>query len=194
MLDAISWLSFFAALLLSLAVFFSTFSGTENGKSIFGYKLLIVNSDSMSQSEISQEESIFFDTGDLIVIKEISNYSDIAVGDVISFISTNPNSVGKTLTHKVRAIRATAKGVLIGFETYGIHTGVSDQAIVEPGNVLGEYTTKVPKLGYAFNFFKKPAGFFVAILIPCLLLIIFFSIKVGKHLAKKEMNEHVNSR
>ena len=191
-LDVISWLSFFAALLIALAVFFSTFTGTENGKSVFGYRLLIVNSDSMSRSEASAEESIFFETGDLIIVKEVNNFSDIAVGDVISFVSTNPDSVGQTLSHKVRSIKTTASGVLIGFETYGINTGVSDQALAEPSTVIGEYTTKIPDAGYAFNFLKKPAGYFTAILVPCLLLIIFFSIKVGKHIAKKEMNDELD--
>ena len=133
------------------------------------------------------DEPISFSSGDVIVIKKVTDYSTIEVGDVISFVSYNPGSMGKTLTHKVRAIITTASGRLIGFETYGINTGESDEAIVEPSTILGEYSFMIPNLGYLFSFFKTPAGYFTSILVPCLLLIIFFSIKVGKWIAKREM-------
>ncbi len=187
LLNVFAWLSFFVAVILAFAVLFSTFSGTENGKVVFGHKLLIVESDSMRKSEKSENESIFFNSGDLIIIKEVSDYSDVKVGDVISFISHNPDSVGKTLSHKVRSIKTNANGALIGFETYGIYTGVSDFAVVEPSTVIGKYVGKVPNLGDLFSFFKKPAGYFTAVLIPCLLLIIYFSVTVGKQIGRKSI-------
>ena len=186
-LNVFAWLSFFLAVILSLAVLFSTFSGSENGKSIFGYKMLIVQSDSMTKSEISKNEKIFFATGDLIFIKEVSDMSTISVGDVITFVSYNSDSRGKTLSHKVRSILTDGDGNILGFETYGIKTGASDQTIVDPSTVMGKYVGKSPALGRLFTFFKTPAGYFTSILIPCVLLIIFFSIKVGKMIAKKEM-------
>ena len=73
MLNVFAWLSFFLAVILAIAVFLSSFSGTDNGRSIFGYKMLIVESDSMSKSELSKDEPIFFDKGDLIFIKKINN-------------------------------------------------------------------------------------------------------------------------
>ena len=187
-LDVFAWLSFFLAVILSLAVLFSTFSGTENGRSVFGYKLLIVNTDSMSRSEMSENEKIYFSSGDLIIIKEVKNYSNISVGDVITFVSYNPDSQGETVSHKVRSIK-TSKGALVGYETYGINTGVSDQALVDPSTVIGKYVCKIPHIGSLFSFFKQPAGFFTSILIPCLMLLIFFSIKVGKQIARREMGE-----
>lgn len=191
-LDILAWLSLLVAVILALAVFFSTFSGTENARSVFGRKMLIVNSDSMSKSEISGDADVFFESGDLIIIKEVKDRADIAVGDVISFVSYNPESNGETVTHKVRDIKTDEDGDLLGYETYGINTGVSDVSIVEPSAVIGEYVGKIPNIGSLFNFFKKPAGFFVSILIPCLLLLIFFSIKVGKQLARKEMSDDFN--
>ena len=186
-LDILAWLSFFVAVILALSVFFSTLSGTENGKTVFGYQLLIVDGDSMSRSEISQDEKISFKRGDLIIIREVKDYSDIGVGDVITFESQNPESVGETVTHKVRSVLTGKNGKLLGFETYGINTGDSDEVIVDPSAVIGKYVLCIPRVGALFSFFKKPAGFFTSILIPCLLLLIFFSIKVGKQIAKKEM-------
>ena len=193
-LTIIAWLSFFAAVFLCVAVIFASLSSTDtsNGRPVFGHRLLIVNSDSMSKSELSQNEPIFFTTNDLIVIKEIDNPSDIAVGDVITFISCNPDSAGEVISHKVRSIKRTDKGDLLGFETYGINTGVSDLAVVEPSAVIGKYVFKISNLANMFRFFKQPAGFFTAILIPCLLLLIFYSIRVGKQIARREMEGNIN--
>ena len=188
MLNVFAWLSFFLAVILAIAVFLSSFSGTDNGRSIFGYKMLIVESDSMSKSELSKDEPIFFDKDDLIFIKKINDVKEIKVGDVITFVSYNPESKGKTISHKVRSIKTTAKGEVLGFETYGIYTGVSDQAIVDPSTIIGVYVGKSATLGHLFCYFKTPAGYFTSILIPCVLLIIFFSIKVGKILTKREMH------
>ena len=188
LLNVFAWLSLLVAVLLFLTVIFSSFSGTENGKVIFGHKLLIVETDSMSKSEISQNEEIFFSSGDIIVIKEVSDYSEIAVGDVISFVSYDPDNFGQTVSHKVRSIKTNANGAILGFETYGINTGVSDQTLVDPSSIIGKYVNKIPNLGHLFGFFKKPAGFFISMLVPCLLLLIFFSIKVGKQIARKEIS------
>ena len=186
-LNIFAWLSFFVAVIISLTVLISTYSGTQNGKTIFGYKMLIVESDSMVLTEDNKDEPISFTVGDLIIIDEVSDYSTIKVGDVITFISYNPDSVGKTISHKVRSIIIADSGAIIGFETYGIATGVSDQAIVEPSTIIGRYVSKVSKLGHLFSFFKTPAGYFTSILTPCVLLIIFFSIQVGKFIARREL-------
>lgn len=186
-LNVFAWVSFFLAIIISVTVLFSNFSGTQNGKTVFGHKMLIVESDSMCKSAISKDEPISFSSGDLIIIKEVKDPSTIKVGDVISFVSYNPSSKGKTLSHKVCAVLTTATGDLIGFETYGIYTGEKDQAIVEPNTIIGKYVSKIPNFGYLFSFLKKPAGYFTSILVPCILLIIFFSIKVGKIIARREM-------
>ena len=189
MLTVFAWLSLFTAIIFSVTAILSTFSGANNGKVIFGHKFLIVESDSMSKSDISQDEPIFFNVDDLIIIQEVSDYSTIKVGDVITFVSYNDGSRGKTLSHKVRSIKTNSSGLLIGFETYGINTGVSDQAIVEPSTIIGKYVNKVPEVGRLFKFFKTPGGFFLSISVPCLLLVIFFSIKVGEQFGKKQLSD-----
>lgn len=194
MLTVFAWLSLFIAIIFSVTAILATFSGADNGKVIFGHKLLIVESDSMSKSDISKDEPIFFNVDDLIIIQEVSDYSTIKVGDVITFVSYNDGSRGKTLSHKVRSIKTTSSGLLIGFETYGINTGVSDQAIVEPSTIIGKYVNKVPEVGRLFKFFKTPGGFFLSISVPCLLLVIFFSIKVGKQLGKKQLSDSYDNQ
>lgn len=186
-LSVFAWLSLFLAVITATVAVFASLSSEKNGKEIFGHKLLIVESSSMSLSATSEDESIFFNEGDLIIIKVINESTDIKVGDVITFVSYNPESMGKTISHKVRSIKTSVSGKVLGYETYGINTGVSDSVLVEPSTILGVYANKVPNVGKVFRFLKTPAGFFLSISVPCLLLIIFFSIKVGKWLGKREV-------
>ena len=53
----------------------------------------------MSKSVLSEDEKIFFEAGDLIIIKKVSDVSTLKEGDVITFFSYNPESLGKTVTH-----------------------------------------------------------------------------------------------
>ncbi len=192
-LDLFMWLSLFLAVLLVVATIFATYSDKQNGKEIFGVKMFIVKSDSMSISSKSVNEKIHFNAGDVVLIKQVNDVYSFKAGDVISFISLNKDSYGQTVTHKIREVKYSTAGELIGYVTYGIHTGVNDQTLVQPENVVGVYVGKIPTIGYIFSFLKTPSGYFMSILIPCMLLIIFFSIKVGRVIGKKEAKQEFNS-
>ncbi len=184
-----AWLSLIFAIIMSTICIFATFSSEQNGKEIFGVKMLIVASDSMSKSPLSENEEVFFNSGDIVIIKKVDDTKSFNVGDVITFVSYNSDSYGKTLTHKIRQVKYNSNNVVIGYETYGINTGVSDQAIVTPNTILGVYVNKIPNLGRIFAYLKTPSGYYLSILTPAMLLIIFFSIKVG---ASVERNKKVS--
>jgi len=181
-----AWLFFVIAIITALLSVFSSLSSEKNGKEVFGVKFLIVASDSMSKSALSKNETIYFDAGDLIIVKTTKDNTKFKVGDVITFVSYNPDSYGKTLTHKIREVNYSTSGKLIGYTTYGINTGVSDKALVSPNSIIGKYFGKIPKLGNLFSYLKTPAGYYLSILTPSVLLIIFFSINVGKYFGRKE--------
>lgn len=187
-LTVFAWISFVVAILISTLSIFASFSDQKNGKEIFGVKLFIVASDSMSKSSLSKNEKIFFNAGDLLIIKTTDANTIFLTNDVITFISYNPDSYGKILTHKIREVKYSTSGKLIGYVTYGINTGVNDQTLVKPESVIGKYVGKIENLGSLFAFYKTPAGYYTSILIPCILLVVFFSIKVGKGLGKREFS------
>lgn len=190
-LSIFAWFAFAIAILTAMLSIFSSFSGEKNGKELFGVKFLIVASDSMSRSTISEDEPIYFDAGDLVIIRTTSDGTEYKEGDVISFLSRNPDSYGKTLTHKIRQVNYSPSGQLISYTTYGICTGVNDRAVVSPDTILGSYAGKIPKVGNLLSYLKTPLGYYLSILTPAILLIIFFSIKVGKYLGRKEaVNEY----
>ena len=186
-INIFAWLSFALAILMALTAIFATFSDEQNGKEMLGTKMLIVASDSMSKSPLSEDEEIFFETGDIILIKTVEEGQEFKEGDVITFISYDKDSYGKTITHKIREVKFNAQGKLIGYVTYGINTGVNDKTLVQPDSIIGYYAGKIPNLGNIFAFLKTPRGYFMSILTPCVLLIIFFSMKVGKAVGQKKV-------
>ncbi len=184
-----AWITLFVATVTAILTTLAVMSGENNGKEIFGHKILIVNSNSMSKSAISENENIFFNAGDVIVISKIKNPNDLKVGDVISFLSYNSESMGKTVSHKIRDIKYSSTGEVTGFITYGINTGVNDVVEVKPEHLVGKYVFKIPVIGNLFSALKTPRGFYLSILIPGVSLIIFFSIKIGEVLGKKEFEK-----
>ena len=155
-------------LVVLLAVFmmiFTVISVTtfnRNDRDLFGYKMYIVNSDSMAKTD--------FNAGDLILVKEVDP-STLKEGDIITFMSQDTDSFGETITHKIRRLTVDAEGNR-GFITYGTTTDTDDKTIVTYPYVLGKYERRIPALGTFFNFLKTTPGYFVCIFIPFMLIII----------------------
>ena len=189
-LDVFAWLSLILAVLLAVTTIFASLSG-DNGKEVFGVRMLIVKSDSMSAPE-GQTEDVYFNSGDLIFIKKVENTSNLKEGQVITFVSYNAESYGQIITHKIREVKISTSGKTIGYVTYGIRTGVNDQVVVSPESVIGVYSGKLPSVGKFFSFLQTPQGFALSVMIPSVLIIIYFSISVGKSLGKKGEGEEVD--
>lgn len=154
----------------------------RNDRSLFGYKMYIVNTDSMAATD--------FNAGALIFVKEV-NPNTLKEGDIITFMSQNTENFGETVTHKIRELTTDAEGNP-GFVTYGTTTGVSDETIVTYPYVLGKYETHVAGLGTFFNFLKTTQGYFICIFTPFMLIIIYEGVKffnLFRRYRKEQMEE-----
>ena len=138
----------------------------KNDRSIFGIKFYIVQTDSMSLSENNKDMDVHFNAGDIILIKNVKNYSELKAGDIIAFLSTNSVSYGETVTHMIREVKRDENGRLLGYVTYGTNTGTDDEALVEPEYVLGAYAGKLPGVGKFFQFLKTTPGYLLCIFVP----------------------------
>lgn len=159
-----------------LTVVFTVFTVStvdKNERSVFGIRFYIVQTDSMSRSEKNKNDKIHFNAGDIVLIKKVKDPRALESGDVIAFISTNSDSYGETITHRIRDVKTNGEGKVIGYVTYGTNTGVTDEALVEPEYVLGKYVGKLPFVGRFFAFVKTTPGYIVCILTPFLLLILY---------------------
>ena len=161
--NVLVWLlvAFAVGMMVFTIVSVNTFD--RNDRAVFGHKMYIVLSDSMSATD--------FSAGDLVVVKEVDP-STLQEGDVVAYVSQAADSYGQTMTHKIRS-RTTTEDGEPGFITYGTTTGVDDEEIVTYPYVQGKYAFAIPKLGSFFTFMKTPVGYLVCILLPFLLLILY---------------------
>lgn len=161
------WLVVLLAVSMMIFTIVSVTTFNRNDRDLFGYKMYIVNSDSMSATD--------FNAGDLILVKEVEP-ATLKEGDIISFMSQDTDNFGETITHKIRKLTTDAEGNP-GFITYGTTTDTDDETIVTYPYVLGQYQSHIPALGTFFNFLKTTPGYFVCIFIPFMLIIIYEGVK-----------------
>lgn len=161
------WLLVLLAVTMMIFTVISCTTFNRNDRSLLGYKMYIVNSDSMAATD--------FKAGALILVKEVDP-STLKEGDIITFMSQDTDSFGETITHKIRQVTTDAEGNP-GFITYGTTTGTDDETIVTYPYVLGQYQSQIPGLGTFFNFLKTTPGYFVCIFTPFMLIILYEGIK-----------------
>ena len=136
----------------------------RSDRSVFGYQLYIVTSDSMSATH--------FRAGDLILVNTTFDPAALQAGDVITFHSQNRENFGETVTHRIRRRTVDAHGNS-AFITYGTTTDTDDETMVTVPYILGKYEGRVPALGLVFDFLKTPTGYFFCIFLPFALLIAY---------------------
>ncbi len=156
------WLITAAAVCMMIFTVVSVLTLNQRDRNLFGYRAFIVLSDSMSATD--------FDSGDVVLVRE-TDPEKLAEGDIIAFISQDPDFFGETITHKIRR-RATALNGEPGFVTYGTTTDTDDASIVTYPYILGKYQFRLPKVGTFFQFLKTTPGYILCILVPFLLLIL----------------------
>ncbi len=163
----IVWLIVLLAVSMMIFTVISVTTFNRNDRDLLGYKMYIVNSDSMAATD--------FNAGSLILVKEVDP-STLKEGDIITFMSQNAQSFGETVTHKIRKLTTDSEGNP-GFITYGTTTDTDDETIVTYPYVLGKYENHIPTLGTFFNFLKTTPGYFVCIFTPFMLIILYEGIK-----------------
>lgn len=142
-----------------------TFNRTD--RQLFGYRAFIVLSDSMSATD--------FSAGDLVLTRDVDP-TTLQPGDIIAFTSTNTESYGQVVTHKIRSLTTTDSGEP-GFITYGTTTDTNDEAVVTYMDVLGKYSGRLAGVGRFFNFLKTTPGYILCIFVPFALLILSQSVE-----------------
>lgn len=156
------WLVVVLAVFMMVFTIVSVTTFNSSQRTLFGYRALIVMSDSMSATD--------FSAGDLVLTRYVDP-DTLQPGDIIAYSSLDPDNYGETITHKIRS-RATNASGEPGFVTYGTTTDTDDAIIVTYPYVLGKYTGRIPKAGSFFLFLKTTPGYIVCILLPFLLLIL----------------------
>ena len=116
---------------------------------------------------------------DVVTAVQVDDLSTIKVGDVITFISTWDMNYGVTVTHRVVAITRGENGDF-SFTTKGDANTAIDGAYVTRENLVGKVIFKLPQLGRVQFFLATKIGWFVAIFVPALAVIIWDIVKIFK--------------
>ena len=138
------WLIILLAVFMMIFTVISCTTFNRNDRSFLGFKMYIVNSDSMAVTD--------FKAGSLIFVKEVDP-ATLKEGDIITFMSQDTDSFGETITHKIRTVTTDAQNNP-GFITYGTTTNTNDKTIVTYPYILGQYKSHISGIGNFFNFLK----------------------------------------
>lgn len=174
------WLVIVVAVFATVFTVIALNASNQKGQSIFGYKLYVVTSDSMSKTD--------FKAGDVIISKMV-DVNTIKEGDIITFQSDAVESYGKILTHKVKKVTVDVNGNK-AFETFGTSTGASDTALAT--KFIGKYVGKVSNLGNFLGFLKTPVGYILFVFTPISIIVIMQLLNTIK-LAKDNQDSSVGT-
>ena len=127
---------------------------------------------------------------DAIVIKR-AEPDELEVGDIITFLSSDPRYSGLTITHRIVGVEKSKTGDLY-FRTKGDNNNTEDSSLVKGEDVYGKVMLRIPKIGYIQSVLTSAVGWVILIVIPCLGVVIYDIIKVFKSIGKgksKKENE-----
>ena len=179
------WVLIAIALCIVIFTIISISLFDKNDRSIFGLRMYVCMSDSMKATD--------FAAGDLVFAKNVEP-STLQKGDIIAYVSEDPDSEGKTITHKIRNIKMNM-GAEPTFVTYGTTTGMNDKTPVTYSQVVGKYAFHIPGLGNFFLFLQTIPGFLLCVFLPLILLFalrMYQSIKLQKEYMQARKNEGID--
>ena len=126
-------------LLVSFCFTNSFVKATDNPeKQFFGLYAHIVRSNDMAKTN--------FKLGDVVLSQKV-NVDKLRLGDIITFRSTNPQSAGQLVSHKIKSIGMDDAGRTV-FETYSTATGAVDDMKVRADEVIGRCHWSIANAGY----------------------------------------------
>jgi len=114
---------------------------------------------------------------DAVVVKRSNN--DYKIGDIITFLSSDVNYKGLKITHRI-VDKGMGSGNKTMYTTKGDNNSISDPTPVSNESVYGKVIFKIPKIGYVHKFLSKPSNFFLCILIPATIVIIYDFIRIAR--------------
>lgn len=184
---------FYGFLIVMTPVFIFAISNKLSGNvSSFGKKgLVAVASGSMSLRNSKNDYLIEYDltnqfnTFDIIMIEKVDSDSDLALHDVIAFVSDD----GVLTIHRIRKIETREDGV-VEYTTRGDSNNEDDTTKSTLANIKGKYVDyRIPFLGAFILFFQSLMGIVtIIILVCCIILFDKESKKIGiekEHRIKK---------
>ena len=157
-------------IVVNLVIIFNGFTSSDTMPGFMGYRPAIILSGSMSPT---------FDTGDVILIKDVEDTANLQKGDVVCYLIAN-----KATTHRI--IQVAEKDGQPAYVTKGDFNNVEDRLAVMPEQIQGTYTgMRIPHLGDILMFMQSTQGIVICLGVPFALYILYDIFKRRKDANKK---------
>ena len=149
-------------LLLALVVMTPEDASGNKRVNVAGYSIMNVLTGSMEPA---------YQAGDIVVVK-VTDPKELNKGDVITFVSSDPELNGQTVTHRI--VDVVENLGWREFETKGDNNPAKDETLVSEDEIIGKVEFKIPFVGKAVNFMQtNRAAFFLIIILPMLAIMAF---------------------
>ena len=120
-------------------------------------------------------------TRDAIIIKRVDE-DNLKVNDIVTYKSEDPYYYGIMITHRVVDI-VTVDGKKV-YVTKGDDNNTNDRLKVNIDQIYGKVVMVIPKIGYIQGFLATSYGWIIAVVIPCVGIIVYDIIKLIKNINK----------
>lgn len=185
------------ALFLAVCTISSKARGYHEFTEIFGKAYVGVSSESMSQdAQTGEVKDDNFSKGDLISIKLLKEEEtkDLKVGDIVTFEDVTILDGKKLLnTHRIIEISLKSDGSINHFVTHGDNNPQGVNEWVLPSEIIGVYQGKAGGIGHMFLFMGSSAGFFTCIVLPTLLIVVYFAVNLILVIRKEKKAQTVEA-
>jgi len=133
---------------------------------IFGFNFYYIVTESMEPD---------LEVGDVILSKEVSDYSSLEVGDVVTYKGEVGSYANKLITHQIIEIKDDDPNNII-FVTKGTNPKSPIDPEISQDQIVSKMIFEVPLLGKLMQLINKPIGFILLIVLP-LSIFLFIEIK-----------------
>lgn len=172
------------ALILAVSTIVSKKKGYDQYTEIFGSAYLAVESGSMQPT---------FYKNDLIKVKtiKVSEATNLDVGTVITFRTKFRNNDRIVLnTHRI--VEVIEENGTVKYRTQGDNRETNpnpDSILVLPEDVVGIYKGKASGIGHVFLFMQTSTGFFVCVVLPTLLIVVYCAVNLVLVIRKEKKKQ-----
>ena len=129
-----------------------------------------------------------------VVITKRRKADELAVGDIITFLSSDSRLSGIIVTHRIKEVLNDPTTGKYTFRTKGDANNTVDFALAEDTNIIGEVIFKIPKLGYIQEILASKGGLIIFIFIPCVAVLSYDIVKLVKRMNKNnKVNNYINN-
>ena len=125
---------------------------------------------------------------DVVFVKKV-DYNQLKKNDIITFYSTNSYFGNTPITHRIVEI-LNVPDIGVSFKVKGDSNKEPDDEKVYPSAIIGKVMFKIPQLGRIQYFLASRKGWFMAIIIPAIFIVLYDVYKLYRLISlKKKITE-----